>query len=259
MAMTIGLQLYSVRDVYAKDPEKVLAQVAQFGYPTVEFAGLAGKTPQQMADLCKSLKLQGMGTHVEIERLTGNLDDVAADAKTLGYKYVTCPYLPNDYRTPEGYRKAAALLNEAGKRLADKGLVLCYHNHAFEFDKLTDGSLGQEIFAGELKSCQFELDVMWATWGRENPVDWIKKLSGRVPLLHIKDTPGRDLPKKFTEVGTGIVDLKGVLAAAPAAGVNYLIVEQDAEWIDNDPMKSVRVSYENLAKLLKPKATAKKK
>ncbi|HJU64811.1 MAG TPA: hypothetical protein VJ596_04005, partial [Gemmatimonadaceae bacterium] len=38
-AITIGLQLYTVRDAMARDFEGTLARVAQIGYREVEFAG----------------------------------------------------------------------------------------------------------------------------------------------------------------------------------------------------------------------------
>lgn len=255
MALPVALQLYTVRDLYAKDPVKTLEQVAQIGYRYVEHAGWAGKTPAEIAATCQKLKLTGTGMHCGPNDLQDKLPALAAEAKTVGVKYLTLAWLPENLRTVEGYKQAAKQLSDGAKILADHGIKMCYHNHAFEFDKLPSGGMGMDILAGETSpDVGFELDVMWATWGLQDPVAWMKKLTGRLPLLHIKDTPGKpasgEPTKRFTEVGTGIVNLKGVLAAAPGCGVKYLIIEQDSDWVDGDAMKSAKVSFNNLTKML---------
>lgn len=254
--LPIGLQLYTVRDALAKDYEGTLRQVADMGYRHVEMAGLGGKTAEQVRDLCRQIKLQPVGAHAGLEELKHQAAGLIQQAKALGYTYITCSWLAESFRTPEGYREAAKQLNAAGKVLADAGLQLCYHNHAFEFEKLADGSNGYAILtqATDKKLVQFELDVMWARWGGEDPVRWMKKLKGRVPLLHIKDTPGNGPGqavggKKFTEVGTGIVDINAVVKAAAGAGSKYLIVEQDADWVGGSPLNSARISLENLTRI----------
>lgn len=250
--LPIGLQLYTVRDALAKDYEGTLRQVAQMGYRYAEMAGLGGRTPEQVRDLCREINLQPMGAHAGLDELKNQAASLIQQAKVLGYKYVTCSYLAENFRTPEGYREAAQQLTAAGKVLADAGLQLCYHNHAFEFEKLADGSNGYGILTqnADKKLVQFELDVMWARWGGEDPVRWMKKLKNRVPLLHIKDTPGQAAGgKKFTEVGTGIVDINAVVKAAGAVGSKFLIVEQDSDWAGGSAMQSARISLENLSKI----------
>jgi sugar phosphate isomerase/epimerase len=250
--LPIGLQLYTVRDTLAKDYEGTLRQVAQIGYRYAEMAGLGGKTPEQVRELCREINLQPLGAHAGLDELKSQMPALIQQAKTLSYKYVTCSYLAENFRTPEGYREAAKQLGAAGKQLADAGLQLCYHNHAFEFEKLADGSNGYTILtqSSDPKLVQFELDVMWARWGGENPVAWMKKLKGRVPLVHMKDTPGQAAGgKKFTEVGTGIVDINAVVKAAPSVGSKFLIVEQDSDWTGGSPLQSASISFQNLSKI----------
>ena len=48
MALPVALQLYSVRDELEADFEGTIAKVREFGYDGVEFAGLYGRSAEQV-------------------------------------------------------------------------------------------------------------------------------------------------------------------------------------------------------------------
>ncbi len=64
-------------------------------------------------------------------------------------------------------------------------------------------------------------------------------------MLHIKDM--ERVGKDFAEVGTGIMDIRGIVSAAKSAEVKWLIVEQDK--CKRDPFESVKISFDNLKKM----------
>lgn len=243
MGLPIALQLYTVRDEMAKDFDGTLAKVAEIGYRYVEFAGLYNRKAEDVRKTLDKLGLKACSAHVSFE---GDLAPLIHDAKTFGYSYVNCPYLPAEQRTPEGYRALLKRLTDAAAKLKEHGLTVCYHNHSFEFDKLADGTRGIDTLFNNT-GLHSELDVYWVQHGHDEPVAWIRKLAGRVPLLHIKDME-RGPERKFTEVGTGILDMKAIVAAAPAAGVKYLIIEQDGGW-QGGPIASAKTSYDNFKKI----------
>ncbi|MCC6581370.1 MAG: sugar phosphate isomerase/epimerase [Phycisphaeraceae bacterium] len=251
MAIPIALQLYTIRDVMSKDPEDGLKRVAQMGYKYVEAAGYAGKTPAEFSAMLKKNGLTCTSAHVGIDSLVAKPGEAVDITKALGITRIVCPYLPDTYWTPEGYRKAAAELSAAAKELAKHKITLSYHNHSFEWTKLVDGSIGMDILVKVSDPIvQFELDVYWVQHGGDKPTDWMKKLKGRVDLLHVKDMNKLE-NRGFAEVGTGIVDMNAVVKTAHEIGIKYLIVEQDSGWIDGDPMKSAKIGLDNLSKLNK--------
>jgi sugar phosphate isomerase/epimerase len=249
MPLPVALQLYTVRDPLAKDPVGTLQAVADIGYRQVELAGFGDLGPQRFKDALDRYGIAAIGAHVGIDALAGDTGPLIEQARMFGYRYVTVSYLNDSHRTPEGYRQAAKAMSDAAGRLADQGLSVCYHNHAFEFDRLEDGSTGYDILTGQTSpAVGFELDIMWAVWGGQDPSQWLARLHGRVPLLHVKDTQGQGR-QQFIEVGAGIVDLPAALAAAKAADCRHLVVEQDRFWVDDDPLKSAKVSHDHLAPL----------
>ena len=83
----------------------------------------------------------------------------------------------------------------------------------------------------------FELDVYWAQKGGVNPVDYIRKYAGRIPLLHIKDE------QAIGESGT--MDFKSIFDAAYDSGLESYFVE--VERYGRTPEKDVAASYNFIA------------
>lgn len=249
MSLPIALQLYTVRDALTADLEGTLKQLAQIGYKNVEIAGTCGKTAAEFLALLKSHGLTPIGMHSGLPTLTGDaLDQTLADAKTLGVHYIACSFSAK--YTHDDYVKAAGQLADAADKAAPQGVNICYHNHSFEFIADAQGRRGMDTIYDSTKGrkLQAELDIYWVQHGGDKPLDWMKKLAGRLPLLHVKDMENSE-ERSFAEVGTGTVDIKAAVEYAPQVGVKYLIIEQDRNW-KGSPVESVKLSFDNLTKIL---------
>ena len=256
MTLPIALQLYTVRDFLQQDFAGTVERVASFGYRHVELAGLYEHDPTDAKAFFDEFGLRAIASHEPLDRLTDDLPAVIEQAKTFGYDLIACPWLDEEYRSEEGYRRFVEQFNQIKQRLAAEGMTAVYHNHAFEFEPLADsadGLRGMEIiFDGtEIAS---ELDVYWVEKGGDDALSWMRKLSGRLPLLHMKDMADDD-ERGFAEVGTGTLALDAIAAAAPSCGVQYFVIEQDDNWMQ-DAMESARVGFENLSNLLGQTAPA---
>ncbi len=250
MNLPIALQLYSIRNPLGEDFEGSLEQVAQFGYEYVELAGLYGRTPEQAKVILDRLGLKAMATHVGLGDIVNNMAGLIEQSKLFGFKYVVLPCIDDKFRKPSGYRELAGMLDKIAAAAGEAGLTVCYHNHNFEFEQLEDGSRGYDILfdTGEPHGYQAELDVYWAQKAGDDPLAWMKKLAGRVPLLHMKDMADTE-QRGFTEIGRGVIDLKSIAEAAESCGVAYLIIEQDNHW-SSSPLESAKVSIDNLKDMM---------
>jgi sugar phosphate isomerase/epimerase len=71
-----------------------------------------------------------------------------------------------------------------------------------------------------------ELDAYWAAHGRQDPIALLRRLAGRVPLVHLKDLgPAPEFADR--PVGAGTLPWDRIIPAAEAAGAQWFIVEQD--------------------------------
>lgn len=251
MGLPVALQLYTVRDRLKEDFSGTLKKIAAIGYDAVELAGLYGHSAAEVREILDSLNLKAVGAHIGIDALKSDIDQQIADAKALGYANIIVPYIDGTYRSVEGYKKLADLLNTFASPIADAGLALAYHNHDFEFAALPGETTGFDILLDQTESnrVNFELDLFWIKKAGHDPKTLAASLASRVPLLHIKDMA--DTPERgFAEVGTGIIDYQPIVDAAPQWITQAFVIEQDNGWIDGDPIKSVTISHDNFRKLL---------
>jgi inosose dehydratase len=175
-----------------------------------------------------------------------NIDGVQADeiakhaahAKFLHdagglYLQVTDDRPKNRAITSADYKRLGNLLTEIGKRTADLGVPLGYHNHMASLGERPQ-EVDQILEATDPRYAKLELDVAHYFQGGGDPVKCIEKYSDRLLFLHIKDVeklPGATDPKKsyrFVELGRGQVDLRAIFQALRK--VNYrgwAIVELD--------------------------------
>lgn len=247
----VGLQLYSVRNELEKDFEGTLKKVAQMGYKGVEFAGLFDKTADEVKSLLEKYSLTPVSAHVPLAQMLEDMDEVIKTYSCIGCKYIAIPYVEEKYRpgSPD-YSETLKIIENLGKKAAENGITLLYHNHDFEFTKV-DGEYGLDIMYSTVpaKYLQTELDTCWVNVAGENPVAYIEKYNGRTPVIHLKDfvMAGKEKPAKlydligldddteaaseedfsFKPVGYGVQDIPAIIEAGKKSGAEWFIVEQD--------------------------------
>ncbi len=258
----IGLQLYTLRKEIDKDVTGTMKAVAEAGYKQVEMYGFPSKT-DGMLKAAKENGLAVNSTHFDWDCLVNPADDslsefkkVLEKAQSAGLKHLVVPYLADKNRgSVEAWKKVAAQLNKGAELAKPAGIRISYHNHSFEFKPLEGGKTGFDVLTEDLsKDAFFELDLFWVKVGGVEPLELMKKLTGRISQLHLKDVkPGTKIPEfgslppdAFQELGDGIISWEPILAAAKAAGVEHCHVEQDQS---PDALASVKQSIGFLAKL----------
>ncbi|HMO56927.1 MAG TPA: sugar phosphate isomerase/epimerase [Roseiflexaceae bacterium] len=241
----ISLQMYTVRDDAARDPIATIEAVAAAGYRAMELAGTMGLSAAELRRRLDALGVVVSGAHVAIDRLEGQIESVIDEMRTLGGKYVICPFLPPQRRGDiAAYRALVPTLNAIGGRCHEAGLTFVYHNHDFELHQ-AGGTTGLHTFLRETDPAlvQFELDVYWAVYAGFDPGALLAEFAGRVPLVHLKNmTPEPN--RTFAEVGHGTLDIPAICAAADAAGAEWFIVEQDR--CERPALESVAMSINYL-------------
>jgi len=245
MRLPIAIQLYTLRDELDKDFIGTLEKVAKIGYEGVEFAGYGNIPATTMKSHLERLNLKVAGAHVSLERLQNTLLEEIEYNKIIGNKYIVCPW--TKFETMQQYLECAALLEGIGTTLKHHGLELVYHNHAHEFE-LFGGMYGLDIlFSNTIESTlKAEIDTYWVEYANVNSTQYLKKLTNRCPLIHQKDMDNTT-KRGFTELGTGVLDLKKMYRTYQEIGVEWYIVEQDECTIP--PLESIEISYNNLKKM----------
>ncbi|WP_423602405.1 sugar phosphate isomerase/epimerase family protein [Sphingomonas sp. MS122] len=224
----IGLQLYTLRELFAKDPVKTLEQVAAIGYREVEFGGggYDAMDPVMLRKALDRLGLKAPSIHVGYDALLNQFGRQVTLAKTLGADTVVLPYMTEEHRTGPGWRAALPNIGRFAAELKEAGLGFAYHNHDFEFTLKPDGV---SLFDRLLKETdpavvKIELDLFWAARAGENVAALIDRLAGRLYAYHVKDMRA---DRSMAAVGQGTIDFAALFRRKGSAGVRHFYVEND--------------------------------
>ena len=271
MGLPPGIQLYSVRDDFAKDIPATLKQLREIGFREVETAGFGKYSAKEFRKLLDDAGLKAPSAHLKLTPAT--IGPLLADANALGAQFATSSSLetalhppaaapasgPRPAMAPFGadeFKRLAAVMNELGAKVKAAGLQYAYHNHNYEFEKVAEGQRGYDILVNETdhELVKFEIDCGWMCAAGADPFAYMKKYPGRVKMLHIKEFqpisgpttdlygPGRP---KGTDLGGGFIDYKGIFAEAKKAGVQHAFSEQEDPFPVSQ-MESARAAYKFL-------------
>lgn len=244
--MRIGAQFFTLRD-FCQDLNGLsesLKKVADIGYEFVQISGTCAYEPEWLKAELESNGLKCVLTHTPVDRLTGDAVQVARDHDVFGCECVGLGFYPFDESEPDkNYENFIKTYKPVAKTLKENGKYFMYHNHDREFIKL-DGKLilqrlSEEFTADEMG---FTLDTFWVQAGGGDPAQWIERLSGRLPCIHLKDFK---YDKQMAVVGEGNINFDRVFEKAEAAGTEYMLVEQD-HCYGEDPFDCLKCSYNNL-------------
>jgi len=245
--MKIGAQLYTVREhtQTAKDFAATIKKIADIGYKYVQISAIGPIPAQDVADICKSSDIKIAITHTNPTRIKDETEAVIAEHRIMGADYIGIGMMPGDYqRDTEGVRRFIADFTKAAEKIRSSGMTLMYHNHDFEFEKY-DGKLMIDYLVDEIPHIGFTLDTYWVQAGGADPAAWIKKLAGRVDVLHLKDMAIAGDKQLMAEVGEGNLNWESIFAVCKQAGVKYAMVEQD-DCYGTDPFLCLEKSLINI-------------
>jgi sugar phosphate isomerase/epimerase len=235
----VGLQLYSLRDSFAKDVPATLEQVRAFGFKHVELAGTYGLSPSAFKQQLKKHKLDPVAGHFPYEKFRDDAEGVARDAKALGLRFAGCAWIPHDGAFTEAKcREAIATFNRAGQVLAKHGIRFYYHQHGYEFEPYGSDTLMDLMMAEtDPRYVAFEMDIFWVFYPGQDPVAWLDKYGKRWELMHVKDLKdgvkvgdrsGHADVRYDVAVGTGQLDIPSILKAAKRAKTKFFFIEDES-------------------------------
>jgi sugar phosphate isomerase/epimerase len=244
----ISVQLFTLRDQLAIDLDGTLAALAEIGYTRVEHAGFVGRSAAQFKAALDAAGLRSTSGHVSIPQPFNAAAWSAslADARLLGSRFIVHPFFGINFgtgevvRTTAPWRAFARDLNRAGRMARDAGLQLGYHNHNWEFFRLTDdpSRTAYDVLTDETDPdvVHLQLDLFWAVRGARDPVDIIEANRGRVRQFHVKDL---NQGGSFADPGQGLIDFARIFRNIRQSGLEYIVERDDAGTPPRQPADAI--------------------
>lgn len=247
----LSAQLYTVRDS-TKTLDgftESMKKISNIGYTAVQVSAIGGDIPfEDVKRVADDLGMKICITHIPYDRLWNDIDSVIAQHQLWDCQHVAIGSMPRHYveNGIDGLRQFAQEASAVGEKLYNAGLTFSYHNHSFEFIRVGAQS-GLEILYAESdpRYLQAEIDTYWIQFGGADPAEWIRRMTNRMPAVHLKDMVIlRGHEQAMAEVGEGNMNWPNILAACAEANVEWYCVEQDI--CQRDPFESLKISYDNL-------------
>jgi inosose dehydratase len=241
-----GIRFGYTAMTWGNEERQAIDDIAAVGFPGVQFRANAVTDfkPAELRDLLAAHKL----TFVALSSGEVSIDEPEAEqiakhlanarfTKDSGGLYLQVLDQLKAYprsATLEECRRLGKLLTEIGKRTADLGIPLGYHNHLNTLSQMP-ANLDLILENTDPKFVKLELDTAHIVAGGGNPARTIVKYRDRLLFLHLKDvvdipadTPKAKYPFQFVELGRGRVDLPAVFAALEKVSYKgWAVVELD--------------------------------
>jgi sugar phosphate isomerase/epimerase len=248
MPSQIACQMYTLREFTktSADIAKTLARVRKIGYEAIQSSAMGPIDPKELANILKNEGLACCATHISMEKMRDETAKVIEDHKMWGCKYTAVGGYHNKTGTSQDWINWAGQYNDVAKKFEGSGITIGYHNHSHELAKL-DGKVLLQMLVEKLSpKVWFEIDTYWIVAGGGDPIEWINKVKGRIPCVHLKDMAVKtDRTQLMAEIGEGNLNWPGILKACKDAGVEWYIIEQD-NCNGLDPFDCVERSLKNL-------------
>lgn len=246
----IGIQAYSFRNYFPKDIPGTLDRIQAMGVKEIE--GESGRIdPADYRRLCEDRGIKIPSTGAQFGELAKDPQKVADRAKVLGAKYVMCAWVPHENAgnfSKMDADRAIEVFNRSGKVLKENGITFCYHLHGYEFQPYQTGTLMDYIIQQtNPEYVSFEMDVFWVQFGGADPVALLEKYGSRWKMLHLKDMK-KGIKKDLTghanvefnvPLGTGEIDMKGILIEAKKIGIAHYFIEDESSAVLDQVPKSI--------------------
>lgn len=246
-----GMEAYTYRHSIKKDLAATLDTIKALGITELESGptpnGISPETFRRLLDE-RGLRCPSIG--VGYGEIVKDPQRVVSQAKALGASYVMVAWIPHDkVFTLADARKAADDFNRVGKVLQENGITFCYHIHGYEFQPYKNGTLFDYLAANtNPKYVSFEMDMLWAFHGGQDPAKLLYKYGKRWKMVHLKDLrkgvagnlTGSTPKENDVVLGTGQLDVPAILKAAKKVGVKHYFIEDESPWWSSQVPKTMQ-------------------
>lgn len=230
MTKNLAIQINSLKNECEQDLEGTLSKLSSLGFKAVEFGPFFGKSPEEITALLSKYNLKLAGTHVRLEDLLDNFDEIIRFQEAINGTRIVIMY--GDIHGSESLSMLISNINIIELRLRHYNIDLFYHNYDREFKKYSKG----EIALAEImkKTNLFlEFDISCAQQAGADVSEIINTYSDRIKLVHLKD----DLNQAPKKMDPEVSNCKLVNDLSFKNIVDWIIVENYPD--QENPMQAI--------------------
>ena len=255
MPKPLAVQLYTFRDTSRPGAagltldRTTLEAIAEMGFLGVETVDVPGGDPVAARRVLDDVGLRVASSHSWSKPADPEgFERASAAIAALGSTSIIVSGGP--FASVADVDALGDQLNAASVVARRHGLALGYHNHSSEMQAFDGVPAYRRLLDRVDPAVVFQVDAFWVVVGGADPATVLGDLDQRVVSIHLKDgvklpASPNDVPFVNVAVGSGVVDIAGVVAAADRhPGIEWLIVEFD--YCEGPPLDAARESHDYL-------------
>lgn len=248
--MILGAQSYTVRQYMQNDRDfdRSMGLISDIGYRAVQLSGVGAISPKRLREICDSHGLEIALTHTPSDRIASDIDSVIKEHEILGCRYVGIGSMPERYRSEEWIDCFAEDYLPSAEALRKAGMKLMYHNHNFEWERLSGGETMLDRLLSVMPSelMGVTLDMYWVQAAGADVLATIDRLKGRLDCVHLKDMAVKGFEQRMAAIGAGNMDYHSIVERLNSqGGTEYAFVEQDTCY-GASPFDCLKYSFDYL-------------
>ena len=217
--MKKAIQLYSAYKACEQDLEQTLGRIHEMGYEGVEFAGLYGNSPYDIAKWLNRYHLKTTSMHYSANDLCDHAEEYIQLGKILGCNQMIICW--HEMENRQDVEQLAKRILAVADRYDKYGIKIGYHNHRHEFKRDGGRCLLDLLMEQTEGKMLLEPDVYWIYRGGQQPMDYLKRYAPLIKCFHFKDGDA----EHGMPAGTGVVPLREIVGFAKQAGFDWAVVE----------------------------------
>lgn len=225
----IAYQLYSSRNFSPLEAQ--FPELKAMGYDAIEpWLPAYEADPAAFRRALDDAGLACFGFHVPLTGLAQDPNRYIDIAKTLGASYMIPPFVPEEDRRPTAdyWKGIGDMLAQGAQAAAAHDLKVLWHNHAFEYARLSDGTRPiDHILAAP--DVYFEMDCGWITRGGADVAAELERYADRILVIQTKDIAplGTQEDDGWAATGDGTIDWPALAPLFRKTKAHHLCTEHD--------------------------------
>jgi|GEM_PF-6463259 len=221
--MRLAVSLSSFHSHLKSEPRETLKKIVNAGFRNVELTALYCDSNKDFGDALSEAGINAVSLHVQLQQLRSRFAQIVANAHYLKVEWLVIPIVQLD-EYGSGWARLGEELAGIGHELETHDLRLAFHPNMAEFRPDGDLTGLENLFEGSSRNLEIEFDLAQATKSNQNSIEWLTKLTNRVPLILV------DMDKEEANTEhSGYVDWQKTKPVAKSSGIEWLVVTE-AKW-----------------------------
>ena len=220
--MKCSIQLSSFHQFLKSDAQRTLERIAATGFSHVELNASYGADNSDYSQALASAGLDVVAVDIQLHELRARFGACLEYAGLFGADWIVIPVVQID-EYGDGWLRLGEELGLISTAVRESGLKLAYHTGLADFRSAEGRVALANLATGAGDNLDIAFDATAAAKSKEDPAEWLLKLSGQVPIVALECMGDQIVNEKSLDRDVW----NAVRGVSEEAGIEYVSLRVD--------------------------------